>query len=98
MSTKKAFLVILVLVLCQLLCAESFDIVRADFDWLKPGDREEFLRVRRNAEGGLDRYPNQNSQVLSSCAWGDGLVDVPAGQPVKKGDVVRYYPFCRFFA
>lgn len=32
MSTKKAFLVILVLVLCQLLCAESFDIVRADFD------------------------------------------------------------------
>ena len=73
-------------------------LVRADFDWLKPGDREEFLRVRRNAEGGLDRYPNQNSQVLSSCAWGDGLVDVPAGQPVKKGDVVRYYPFCRFFA
>ena len=73
-------------------------LVRADFDWLKPGDREEFLRVRRNAEGGLDCYPNQNSQVLSSCAWGDGLVDVPAGQPVKKGDFVRYYPFCRFFA
>ena len=73
-------------------------LVRADFDWLKPGDREEFLRVRRNAEGGLDRYPNQNSQVLSSCAWGDGLVDVPAGEPVKKGDFVRYYPFCRFFA
>ena len=73
-------------------------LVRADFDWLKPGDREEFLRVRRNAEGGLDRYPNQNSQVLSSCAWGDGLVDVPAGEPVKKGDFVRYFPFCRFFA
>ena len=22
--------------------------VRADFDWLKPGDRQEFVRVRRN--------------------------------------------------
>lgn len=73
-------------------------LMRADFDWLKPGDREEFLRVRRNAEGGLELYPNQNSQVLSSCAWADGLVDVPAGTAVKKGDVVRYYPFCRFFA
>lgn len=73
-------------------------LVRADFDWLKPDRREEFLRVRRNADGGLDLYPNQNSQVLSSCSWADGLVDVPAGMPVHKGDVVRYFPFCRFFA
>lgn len=43
--------------------------IRADFDWLKAGDREEFVRVRRNAEGGLDIYHTQNSQVLSSCAW-----------------------------
>ena len=47
--------------------------VRADFDWLKPGDRQEFVRVRRNDEGGLDLYHTQNSQVLSSCAWADGL-------------------------
>lgn len=72
--------------------------VRADFDWLKPGDREEFIRVRRNDQGGLDLYPTQNSQVLSSCAWADGLVDVPAGSTIKKGDLALYYPFCQFFA
>lgn len=72
--------------------------VRADFDWETPGDRQEFVRVRRNATGGVDLYHTQNSQVLSSCAWADGLVDIPVGATVKKGDVVDYYPFCQFFA
>lgn len=72
--------------------------VRADFTWEKAGDREEFVRVRRNDAGGLDLYRTQNSQVLSSCAWADGLVDIPAGATVKSGDVVAYYPFCQFFA
>jgi molybdopterin molybdotransferase len=72
--------------------------VRADFDWLKPGDRQEFVRVRRNASGGLDLYHTQNSQVLSSCAWADGLVDIPIGGTVHRGDMVSYYPFCQFFA
>lgn len=72
--------------------------IRADFDWAKPGDREEFVRVRRNDEGGLDLYHTQNSQVLSSCAWADGLVDIPAGASVKKGDIVHYFPFAQFFA
>ena len=61
--------------------------VRADFDWLKPGDRQEFVRVRRNDEGGLDLYHTQNSQVLSSCAWADGLVDIPVGGAVRKGEM-----------
>lgn len=72
--------------------------MRADFDWTKAGDREEFLRVRRNATGGLDLFANQNSQVLSSCGWADGLVDLPVGATVKSGDMVKYYPFCQFFA
>ena len=71
--------------------------IRADFDWTKPGTREEFVRVRRNNKGGLDLYHTQNSQVLTSCAWADGLVDVPAGTTVKKGDVVLYYPFGDLF-
>lgn len=71
--------------------------IRADFDWIA-GDREEFLRVRRNDAGGLDLYPTQNSQVLSSCAWADGLADIAPGRSVKRGDLVRYYPFCEFFA
>ena len=72
--------------------------VRADFEWPKAGARQEFVRVRRNPEGGLDLYHTQNSQVLSSCAWADGLVDIPVGVTVKKGDMVNWYPFCQFFA
>src|SRR6185369_8578156 len=47
--------------------------VRADFAWPRPDKRREFLRVRRNASGGLDLYANQGSGVLTSLAWGDGL-------------------------
>lgn len=65
---------------------------RADFDWLRPDPRREFLRVRRNAAGGLDLFPNQSSGVLSSLVWADGLVDNPAGQGIRRGDTVRYLP------
>ena len=77
---------------------KTSSLSRADFDWLKAGDREEFVRVRRNTEGGLDIYHTQNSQVLSSCAWADGLVDIPSGAVIHRGDVVHYYPFAQFFA
>jgi molybdopterin molybdotransferase len=66
--------------------------VRADFDWPRPDRRREFLRVRLNGQGGLDLYPNQSSGVLTSTVWADGLVDVPAGMPVRRGDSVRYLP------
>jgi molybdopterin molybdotransferase len=66
--------------------------LRADFDWPRPDRRREFLRVRLNAEGGLDLYPNQSSGVLTSTVWADGLADIPAGQPVRKGETVRYLP------
>jgi molybdopterin molybdotransferase len=64
--------------------------VRADFAWPKPDKRREFLRVRRNAEGGLDLYRNQGSGVLTSLAWGDGLADIAPGQTVQPGDMVRF--------
>ncbi len=66
---------------------------RADFDWPRPDRRREFLRVRRNADGGLELFPNQSSGVLTSTVWGDGLVDNPAGQAIRRGDAVRYLPF-----
>ena len=31
---------------------------RADFEWLEPDARREFLRVKWNAQGGLDLYPD----------------------------------------
>ena len=55
--------------------------VRADFEWTKPGRREEFVRVRRNVEGGLDIYPTQNSQVLTSAPGLMGLLTLPSGRP-----------------
>jgi molybdopterin molybdotransferase len=67
--------------------------VRADFDWPKPDRRREFLRARRNADGGLDLFANQSSGVLTSTVWGDGLVDLAPGQAVARGDTVSFLPF-----
>jgi molybdopterin molybdotransferase len=71
---------------------------RADFDWPQPDARREFLRVKWNAQGGLDLYPTQDSAVLTSTAWADGLVDNPAGQAIRKGDTVRLLPYSELFA
>ncbi|MGC3987753.1 MAG: molybdopterin molybdotransferase MoeA [Pseudorhodoferax sp.] len=65
----------------------------AAFDWKRADRRREFLRARRNAEGALELFPNQGSGVLTSVAWGDGLVDTPAGQPIARGETVRFLPF-----
>jgi molybdopterin molybdotransferase len=67
--------------------------LRADFDWPKPDRRREFLRVRLNDAGGLELFTNQNSAVLTSTSWADGLVDHPAGETISRGRTVRYLPF-----
>ena len=74
---------------------EAIYWMRADFDWPRADKRNEFLRVKVNAEGGLDLFPNQSSGVLTSASWGDGLVDNPPQQTIKKGDMVRYLPFAQ---
>jgi molybdopterin molybdotransferase len=70
---------------------------RADFDWPQPDSRREFLRVKWNAQGGLDLYPTQDSAVLTSTAWADGLVDNAAGQAIGKGDTVRFLPYSELY-
>ena len=67
--------------------------LRADFDWPRPDRRREFLRVRRNDNGGLDLFPNQSSGVLTSAVWGDGMVDTPPDQAIRRGDTVTYLAF-----
>jgi molybdopterin molybdotransferase len=67
--------------------------MRADFALPKVDKRNEFLRARINATGGLDLFVNQSSAVLTSTVWGDGLVDNPAGRTVAPGDTVRFIPF-----
>jgi molybdopterin molybdotransferase len=70
----------------------------AHFTWPRADKRQEFLRVRRNAAGGLDLFPNQSSGVLTSAVWGDGLVDNPPGQTIAHGDAVRFIPFTELLA
>ena len=67
--------------------------LRADFDWPRVDKRREFLRVRRNEAGGLDLFANQSSGVLTSAVWGDGLVDNPGGQAIRRGDSVDFLSF-----
>ena len=70
---------------------------RADFDWLEPDARREFLRVKWNAQGGLDLYPTQDSAVLTSTSWAHGLVDNPAGQAIRQGELVRFLPYSELY-
>ena len=70
----------------------------ARFDWPKADKRREFLRVRRHPEGGLELFNNQSSGVLTSAAWGDGVVDNPAGQTIAAGDTVQYIAFSELLA
>jgi molybdopterin molybdotransferase len=65
----------------------------AAFDWPKPDKRREFLRARLNGQGALELFANQNSAVLTSAAWADGLVDNPAGHTIARGDSVRFVPY-----
>ncbi len=67
--------------------------LKANFDLPKPDKRREFLRVKRNAQGGLDLFPNQSSGVLTSVVWGDGVVDNPGSNVIHSGDLVWFYPF-----
>jgi molybdopterin molybdotransferase len=70
---------------------------RADFDWPEPDARREFLRVKWNAGGGLDLYPTQDSAVLMSTAWADGLVDNPPSRAIHPGDTVKFVPYSELY-
>lgn len=72
--------------------------LRAEFDWPRPDPkRREFLRARRAASGGVEIHPNQNSGVLTSVAWAEGLVDLAPGQVVQRGDPVPFLPYAEIW-
>lgn len=71
---------------------------RANFDWLRPDSRREFLRVRSTDDDGVELFPQQGAGVLSSTVWGDGLVDNPSQQIIRRGDSVRFLPFSELLA
>jgi molybdopterin molybdotransferase len=70
----------------------------AHFDWPRADKRREFLRARRNAQGGIELFANQSSGVLTSTVWADGLVDVPAGHTIARGEHVRFLPLAELLA
>jgi len=70
--------------------------VRADFDWAKPNFRREFARGRllnRDMETWAELFPNQDSAVLTSTVWAEGLIAIPEDTTLQKGDKVAFYPF-----
>lgn len=69
----------------------------ADFDWLEPDARREFLRVKWNQAGGLDLYRTQDSAVLTSTVWADGLLDNPERKVIRQGDSVRFLSYANLF-
>lgn len=71
--------------------------VRAGFDWPRPDRRREFHRARLQpgADGvpELQVFPSRSSAVLSSVVWADGLVEIPGGRVISRGDLVDFIPF-----
>lgn len=64
----------------------------AAFDWPKPDRRREFLRGRIGPDG-VELHANQNSAALASTVWAEGLIDVPPGTAIARGEMVRYLPY-----
>ena len=71
--------------------------IRAGFDWPKPDKRREFHRARirtgRDGTQELELFPSRSSGVLSSVAWAEGLVEIPEGRAITRGDDVNFLPF-----
>ncbi|MEJ6023561.1 molybdopterin molybdotransferase MoeA [Ramlibacter sp. PS4R-6] len=72
--------------------------LQAHFALPRADKRREFLRARRNAEGGVELFPNQSSGVLTSAVWAEGLVDNPAGTTIARGDAVSFLPLAELLA
>jgi molybdopterin molybdotransferase len=71
--------------------------ITAAFDWPEPGKRQEYLRARvivgEDGQSAVEIFSHQGSGVLTSTSWAEGLVMIPIGATVKKGDKVSYTPF-----
>jgi molybdopterin molybdotransferase len=67
--------------------------LKADFELPQGDRRREFLRARLTANGMLELFANQNSAVLTSVAWADGLIDNPPDTAIRRGDAVRFLPY-----
>ncbi|SMN00588.1 Molybdopterin biosynthesis protein MoeA [uncultured Candidatus Thioglobus sp.] len=70
--------------------------VQCNFDWHRARARREFVRVQLDTNTlppTASLYPKQNSNVLSSMVWADGLVEIPETFTFTKSEVLNYYSF-----
>jgi molybdopterin molybdotransferase len=76
--------------------------VKAQFNWLKPDSRREFLRARLsqddNGKSQVDIYKQQGSGVLMSASWATGVIEVEENSVIKQGDHVNYIPYSGFLS
>jgi len=76
--------------------------VKAQFDWLKPDSRREFLRAQLSQDNlgnaQVDIFKHQGSGVLMSTSWATGIVEVPENIVIKQGDLVNYIPYSEFLS
>lgn len=71
---------------------------RADFDFLKAGTRQEYLRAFVSNDCGNGQlqasiHGNQSSGILSSASWANAFVVMPIGKTVAKGELVEVLLF-----
>lgn len=75
--------------------------IPADFSVSSTSVRREFVRAKkqiRDSDMVLAAHPNQNSGLLSSACWADGLAVVPENSTVKPGDLLTYYSFAELLS
>ncbi len=70
-------------------------LVQANFDWTKPKNRREFVRVQLDNStlpAGAKLYPKQGSDVISSLVWADGLLEIPENITFSQGKILNFFP------
>ena len=74
----------------------------AGFDWLRPGKRQEYVRVRMQTDNQgaqqLQIFPHQGSGVLTSTVWAEGLAVIPIDRVIRVGDNIDWLPFSGLLA
>ena len=72
-------------------------MVKAGFETSKANTRLEFIRARLLNRGDatqeLEPFGNQGSSIMTSLSWADGLVEIPLGETVQKGQLLKFMPF-----
>ncbi|NRA19664.1 MAG: molybdopterin molybdotransferase MoeA [Oceanospirillaceae bacterium] len=70
--------------------------VAANFEHLKAGTREEYLRAVYS-QGQVTPFSNQSSGMLSTASQANGLIQLPVGAVIQRNDSVNFIPFSELF-